>query len=65
MFEHINVVIQQFLNKIAKRIVVRVIKIYIQRYFFQQSIFNSFNFFDSQKKQNINNIVDDKIDISH
>ena len=29
MFEHINVVIQRFLNEIAKRIVVRVVKIYI------------------------------------
>ena len=35
MFEHINVFIQQFLNKIVKRIVVCVVKTYIQRYFFE------------------------------
>ena len=65
MFEHINVVIQRFLNKIAKRAVARVVKIYIQRHFFQQSIFDSSDFFDLLKKQDINNVVDDEIDTSH
>ena len=60
MFEKIDVVTQQFLNVTTKKTVVRVVKIYFRRNFFQQSISNSFDFFDSQKEQNLNDFFDDE-----
>ena len=60
MFKKIDVVTQQFLNVTTKKIVVRVVKVYFRRNFSQQSISNSFNFFDLQKKQNLNDFFDNE-----
>ena len=60
MFEEIDVVTQQFLNATTKKVVVRVVKVYFRRNFSQQSISNSFNFFDSQKEHDLNDFFDDE-----
>ena len=60
MFEKIDVVTQQFLNITTKKVVARVVKVYFRRNFSQQSISNSFNFFDSQKEHDLNDFFDDE-----
>ena len=60
MFEKIDVVTQQLLNVTTKKTVARVVKVYLRRNSSQQSISNSSDFFDSQKKQNLNDFFDDE-----